>query len=114
MKYVDIKPGIADHDAVRGLYKTTGKQAETKIDVYIPKADFQGPENHMLLFQKSVLASHEGLSSNLRWEEFKGALHSGIKQNVPQYTRRTKPLLPWMTQEIKRTIRKGDSLYTRG
>ena len=77
------------------------------------KADWEGLENHMLLFQKSFLVSHEGKSVNLLWEEFKGALQSGIKKHVPQRTMSTKPSLPWMTQEIKRVIRKRDSLYDK-
>ena len=67
----------------------------------------------MHLFQKSFLASHEGKSINLLWEEFKGALHSGIMKHVPQHTISTKPSLPWMTQEIKLTIQKRDSLYDK-
>ena len=46
------------------------------------KADWEGLKSHMHLFQKSFLASHEGKSINLLWEEFKGALHSGIEKHV--------------------------------
>ena len=67
----------------------------------------------MLLFQKSFLASHEGKSINLLWEEFKGALKSGIEQHVPQCTMSTKPSLPWMAQEIKCVNQKRDSLYDK-
>ena len=67
----------------------------------------------MHLFQKSFLVSHEGKSINLLWEEFKGALHSGIEKHAPQHTISTKPSLPWMTQEVKGTIRKRDSLYDK-
>ena len=77
------------------------------------KADWEGLESHMHLFQESFLASHEGKSINLLWEEFEGALHSGIEKHVPQHTISTKPSLPWMTQEIKRIIRKRGSLYDK-
>ena len=77
------------------------------------KADWEGLESHMHLFQESFLASHVGKSINSLWEEFKGALHSGIEKHVPQHTISAKPSLPWMTQEIKRTIRKRDSLYDK-
>ena len=36
---------------------------------------------------------------------------SRIQQYVPQHTISSKPSLPWMTEEIKRTIRKRDILY---
>ena len=67
----------------------------------------------MLSFQDSFLASHEGKSVNLLWEEIKGALQSGIEKYVPQRAVSTKPSLHWMTQEIKRNIRKRDSLYDK-
>ena len=57
----------------------------------------------MLSFQNSFLASHEGKSVNLLWEEIKGALQSGIEKYVPQRTVSTKPSLPWTTQEKNAT-----------
>ena len=60
----------------------------------------------MHLFQKSFLASHEGKSINLLWEEFKGALNSEIEQYVSQHTISTKPTLPWIAQGIKRISEK--------
>ena len=77
------------------------------------KADWEGFENHMLCFQESFLVSHEGKSINLLWDEFKGALQSVIEKFVPQRTVSTKPSLPWITQESKRSIRKRDSLYDK-
>ena len=47
------------------------------------------------------------------WVEFKGALRSGIEQFVPHRTVSTKPSLPWITQELKRSTRKRDSLYDK-
>ena len=57
--------------------------------------------------------SHDGKSINLLWDEFKGALQSGIEQFVPQRTVSSKPSLPWITQELKRSIRMRDSLYNK-
>ena len=115
MKSVDIKPGIADHDAVLSevyIKPQVSKQKPRLMFVY-KKADWEGLESHMHLFQESFLASHEGKSINLLWEDFKVALHSGIEKHVPQHTISTKPSLPWMTQEIKRIILKRDSLYDK-
>ena len=113
MKSVDIKPGIADNDAVLSevYIKPQVSKQKPKLRLIYKKADWERLENHMLLFQKSFLASHEGKSISSLWEECKGALQSGIEQYVPQHTISTKPSLPWMTQEIKRTNRKSDSLY---
>ena len=114
-KSVEIKPGIADHDVVLSeifIKPQVNKQKPRLMSMY-KKADWEGFENHMLSFQNSFLASHEGKSVNLLWEEIKGALQSGIEKYVPQRTVSTKPSLPWITQEIKRNIRKRDSLYDK-
>ena len=97
VKSVDIKPGIADHDAVLSevyIKPQVSKQKPRLMFMY-KKADWEGLESHMHLFQESFLASHEGKSINSLWEEFKGALHSGIEKHVPQHTISTKPSLPW-------------------
>ena len=115
MKSVDIKQGIADHDAVlsEDYIKPQASKQKPRLMFIYKKADWEGLENHMPLFQKSFLASHKGKSSNLLCKEFKGDLHSGIEQYAPQHTISSKPSLPWMTQEIKRTIQKRDSLYDK-
>ena len=91
-----MKPGIADHDAVLSkvyIKHQVSKQKPRLMFIY-KKAGWEGLENNMLFFQKSFLASHEGQPINLLWEEFKGALHSGTEQYVPQHTISTKPSLP--------------------
>ena len=45
------------------------------------------------------------------WTAFKTSLHNGISQFVPIKKIGPKKSLPWITQEIKRLIRKRDSLY---
>ena len=92
VKSVDIKPGIADQYAVLSevyIKPQVSKQKPRLMFMY-KKAAWEGLESHMHLFQKSFLASHEGKSINLLWEEFKGALHSGIEKHVPQHTISTK------------------------
>ena len=113
VKSVEIKPGIADHNAVLSevFIKPQVYKQKPRLMYMYKKADWEGFENHMLSFQESFLVSHEGKSNNLLWDEFKGALQSGIEQFVPQRTVSTKPSLPWITQELKRSIRKRDSLY---
>ena len=45
------------------------------------------------------------------WSAFKNALQSGISKYIPVKKFGTKRSLPWITQEIKRLVRKRDSLY---
>ena len=88
MKSVEVKPGIADHDAVLSevfIIPQVNKQKPRLIYMY-KKADWEGLENHLLSFQKSFLASCEGKSVNLLWEQFRAALQTGIGKYVPQRT----------------------------
>ena len=67
----------------------------------------------MLAFQKSFLSTCEGKLLNSLWGNFKRALHSGIGQYVPQRIITTKSSLPWITQDIKRSMRKSDHLFNK-
>ena len=64
-------------------------------------------------FDNVLITTCEGRSVNSLWEDFKTALQSGIQQYVPQRSISSKSSLPWITQDIKRTMRKRDSLYDK-
>ena len=113
VKSVEVRPGIADHDAVLSevfIKRQISRQRPRLMYLY-KKADWEGLEAHMLAFQKSVLSTCEGKSVNSLWEDFKRALLSSIDQYVPQWSVSTKSSLPWITQDIKRSMHKRDSLY---
>ena len=59
------------------------------------------------------MEDHESKSVNKLWLDFKTALQKGIDKFVPKKTISSKPSLPWMTQEIRRNIRKRDSLFQK-
>ena len=47
------------------------------------------------------------------WYDFTSTLNQLCKESIPSKLIRGKPSLPWITQEIKRLIRKRDSLYSQ-
>ena len=47
------------------------------------------------------------------WNALKTALDSGIQQFVPIKKLSSKCSLPWITQEIRRLMRKRDKLYQK-
>ena len=65
----------------------------------------------MQSFCSSFLLSYEGKSVEAMWTEFKEALNSGIEKFIPSKFTGKKKHLPWITQSIKREIRKRDRLY---
>ena len=68
-------------------------------------------KHDMLEFKETFMASCNNKSVSSLWDEFKSAIETGINTHVPQKTISSKPSLPWMTQQIRRTIRKRDSLF---
>ena len=62
-------------------------------------------------FCSSFLSSYEGKSVEALWTEFKEVLNSGIEIFIPSKFTGNKKHLLWITQSIKREIRKRDRLY---
>ena len=115
VKYVEVLPCIADHDAVLSevFIKPQISKQKLRLMFLYKKADWEGLEKHMLAFQQSFLSTCEGRSVNSLWEDFKTALQSGIQQYVPQRSISSKSTLPWINKDIKRIMRKMDSLYDK-
>ena len=63
-------------------------------------------------FQSKFLSSHAGKSVEELWTSFADALEAGMQECIPMKLLSCKGSLPWITQEIKRLIRKSDKLYT--
>ena len=57
------------------------------------------------------VANHTSKSVSQLWEEIEEALQSGIDKYIPKKTLCSKPSLPWMTQDIRRNIRKRERAY---
>ena len=64
------------------------------------------------LDQSKFLSSHAGKSVEELWTSFADALEAGMQECIPMKLLSCKGSLPWITQEIKRLIRKRDKLYT--
>ena len=112
---VEIIPGFSDHDIVYtevSIKPQILPQKPRVMSVY-KKADWDALSCHMSTFQKAFMEDHESKSVNKLWLDFKTALQEGIDKFVPKKTISSKPSLPWMTQEIRRNIRKRDSLFQK-
>ena len=65
------------------------------------------------LLDNSFVLSYEGKSVETLWLEFKEALSAGIGKFIPTKFVGQKKHLPWITQPIRREIRKRDRLYKK-
>ena len=112
---VNCSPGLGDHDVVSAealLKPTLHKQKPRKVFIF-SKADWPTLKAKMKLYQQSFLSNHYGQTVEQLWTDFTTTLDKLVHECIPAKLIRGKSSLPWITQEIKRLIRKRDSLYRK-
>ena len=67
----------------------------------------------MALKSSEILCRFQESTVEEIWNALKTALDSGIKQFVPIKKLSSKCSLPWITQEIRRLMRKRDKLFQK-
>ena len=67
----------------------------------------------MQFFCDDFMSQLEGKSVEQLWCDFKEALNGGINKFIPSRLVGRKRHLPWITQAIKREIRKRDHLFQK-
>ena len=75
------------------------------------KADWTKFKLLMKDFQQSFLSGHKGKTIDKLLKSFSSALENFSEQCIPNRLIKSKPSSPWVTQQIKRLIRKRDHLY---
>ena len=111
---IKISPGIADHDIVVAKVNVKPKitkQIPRKVPLF-RKANWSDFKTYMTEKKNEILNLQQSSVEEI-WTAFKIALQKGITQFVPIKKIGCKKSLPWITQEIKRLIRKRDSLYQK-
>ena len=97
---------------VQLLKPTLHKQKPRKVFIF-SKADWPTFKAKMKLYQQSFLSNHYGQTVEQLWTDFTTTLDKLVQECIPAKLIRGKSSLPWITQEIKRLIRKRDSLYRK-
>ena len=112
---VNCSPGLGDHDVVSAealLKPTLHKQKPRKVFIF-SRADWPTLKAKMKLYKQSFLSNHYGQTVEQHWTDFTTTLDKLVQECIPAKLIRGKSSLPWITQEIKRLIRKRDSLYRK-
>ena len=113
VNHVACLPGLSDHDMVIAecaLKPSLQKQKPRKVQLF-RKADWPKLKSLMLDFQKQIASTHLNKYVNELWTEFTSALERFTSQCIPTKMIRGKASIPWITQEIRRRIRKRDHIY---
>ena len=109
---MSIIPGLSDHNIVKCTVNSKPRVAKTAPrKTFYRKADWASFKVYMQSGCHSFVSSYEGKSAEVLWTEFKEALNSGILKFISSKFSGYKKNLPWITQSIKREIRKRDRLY---
>ena len=112
---VDCQPGLGDHDMVTAscaLKPSTQKQKPRKVPL-LRKADWPKLKSLMRDYQQTFLHNHASKSVEDLWSEFVSALDTFASNCIPTKFIRGKSSLPWITQSIRRQIRRRDDLYRK-
>lgn len=111
----EVKTGIADHDITISNVSVKPKMSRQKprsVPLY-KKADWDSFKMFMAEASSEILARFQESTVEEIWNAFKSSLNSGISKYVPIKKLSSKRSLSWITQEIRRLIRKRDKLYQK-
>ncbi|XP_072022153.1 uncharacterized protein [Amphiura filiformis] len=111
-----VSSGISDHDIV-----TFDINMKPKYQVKPPrkmynflKADESVLNEKVAAFTQEFLASNPSLNTvDTNWEKIRNCLYEIMNDHVPWKMSNGKRHLPWITRDIKRCMRKRDTLYSK-
>ena len=108
-------PGLGDHDLVsaKALLKPPQHKQKPRNVLLFSKADWPKLKSKMKVYQQSFISNHLGKTVEELWTDFTTTLDKFSQECIPSKLIRGKSSLPWITQEIKRLIRKRDGLYSK-
>ena len=112
---VEILAGISDHKISISDISIKPKMSLLKprsVPIY-RKADWDKFKSFMASKCTEILCRFQKSTVEEIWNALKTALDSGIQQFVPIKKLSSKCSLPWITQEIRRLMRKRDKLYQK-
>ena len=109
IQQVRCKPGLSDHDMVIAHCSLTSiaqKEKPRKVPIF-RKADWSKFKSLLREYQQEFLTR----SVEELWNDFTSTLDLYSSQCIPVKTFSGKKSFPWITQEIKRQIRKRIHFY---
>ncbi|MCW4309234.1 MAG: reverse transcriptase domain-containing protein [Candidatus Thiodiazotropha endolucinida] len=112
---VQILPGLSDHDIVKSavsIKPRVVKQNPRKTFLY-RKADWESFRQFISSFSTSFMPEVRNKTVDEAWTDFKNAIHDGINKFIPAKLLSSKKHLPWISNHIRRDMRKRDKLYRK-
>ena len=110
---VSVLPGLSDHDIVMAEVNakpTVMKQVPRNILLY-KKADWDQLKESMREFHKIIQSDLATADIQVLWDEFVTKLQQGIDTCIPVHKAGSSNGIPWVNQEIRRLMHRGDKYY---
>ena len=98
--------------SAKALLKLSQHKQKPRNVLLFSKADWPNLKSKMKVYQQSFISNHLGKTVEELWTDFTTTLDKFSQECIPSKLIRGKSSLPWITQEIKRLIRKRDGLYS--
>ena len=93
--------------------KPSVQKQKPRIVPLLSKADWPKFKSLMRDYQQKFLLNHFDRTVEELWSEFVSAIDSAASKCIPTKTIQGKSSLPWITQSIRRLIRRRDDLYRK-
>ena len=108
---VEVIPGISDHSIEFNVKLDRKKNAMRQIFLY-RRADWEKIKDEMRQLEKTIEDMIESGEENIDevWEKFKVTLLESMAQHIPKKNTKSRDSYPWITQEIRKMIKKRDRL----
>ena len=113
---VSVLPGFSDHDIVIAEVNSRPeliKQVPRRDIPLYKKADWDQLKQSMRDIHTELLSNPATTDIQELWDKFASGLQQGIDKHIPIRRSGTKDGFPWINQEIRRLMRKRDTLYKR-
>ena len=111
----EVIPEISDHDVVfidTNVQPTRTKPTPHKTYQY-KKANFEALKRDLNDCVNNILEREPNMSTNELWLEIKESLLNKMDEHIPHKMTSTRFSLPWVTQHIRRMIRKKQRAYNK-
>ena len=112
---VKVVPGISDHHAVTAevLIKPKRSKLKARKVFQYGRADEEAIRRDVVKLGKEFQKDTRSLDADDSWNYFTTKLHSIIVDHVPQKIIRERVDLPWLSQGLKKRIKKKNRMFSK-
>jgi hypothetical protein len=116
VNHVRVVPGISDHDgcatAQFDLNPTRSRQKPRRVPLY-RRAKWDCLKDHMKETCEEIITLAPNTNPDELYNKFVESLQAGVKKHIPQKNIKKKEGLPYITNSIRKLIRRRDRAYKK-